>query len=256
MRYTWVKRDKYQKAGEQLDKDATVQIAEKTVDDALALLIETNEFLNISKYEPEEESLYIKDSPIVQIESNDGIIKAIAPDIRGELKSGKTIWVEVKDKSQRAFYPDTGCDIHQFIGFWSINKFLMEPVLMMFIDPSSEDISFPPKLKGSKKTDYIQRLEKFRIGNEPVFYGNWLSFLSKYEVDTHYPLCSHERSRTIPMQIVYFKISKMKRLGTLREIKTVLRDVLRYVEMPTFQLFDKNENKVISDISFYSHGGS
>ncbi|MBU4502210.1 MAG: hypothetical protein KKA79_06445 [Nanoarchaeota archaeon] len=256
MRYTWVKRDKYQKAGKQLDKDSTVQIAEKTVDVALALLEETDEFINISKYEPEEETLYIRDSPIVQIESSDGIIKAIAPDIRGEMKSGITIWIEVKDKSQRAFYPDTGCDIHQFIGFWNINKYLKEPVLMMFIDPSPEDIGFPPKLKGSKKTDYIQRLKKFRIGEVPVFYGNWLSVLSKYEVATQYPLCCHERSRTIPMQIVYFEISKMKRLGASREIQTLLKDAQIYAEMPTFQLFDKNENKVVNDSSFYFHGGS
>jgi len=247
----WISRDRYQEENKQKDKIETKKLSEEPVDKAISLLEKTGKFNILDKYEPKENKYYRNGAPIVKLPGRKLKHGALAPDIRGELKNGSKIWVEVKDKSQRIFYPDTGCDIHQFIGFWTVNKFLEEPVLMMFKDPPLDDIELPNYLKESKKRQYLKRVRNFYVNGEPGFYGNWLSTLCDFDEDNKYPHCWKQWSRNIPMKIVYFEIRKMVSLEDVENLTKILKDFKSHKSLPQFKVYDDEESKTISDISFY-----
>jgi len=250
-----VKRRKYQdKSGHrQIDKEATAELAEEIEDRALELLCETEFLHGVERYVPTDRSLYRRGSPIVPLPDRAPEEGALAPDLMGSASDGTRIWVEVKEKTQRAFYPDTGCDMHQFIGFWTINHVMAEPVLMMFIDPPIKEIQLPKTLKGSKRTDYLDRLRRFSVDGEPAFYGGWLSDLASYDPSTKYPRCYLQWSRKIPMRIVYFEIRKMRSFKDVPALSSVIGEFRAAQRAPPFRVFDMDEKALVEDPGHYKH---
>ena len=98
-------------------------------------ILKVKEVVSCEQYEPDESSR-INKAPAVKLPNGKLVI---APDLRCQLNNNKTFWIEVKDKCQRFFKPDTGADLHQILGFYQINNELNEPVLMIFQDASKDD---------------------------------------------------------------------------------------------------------------------
>lgn len=151
-----------------------------------------------TKYESE---LKLSNAPAVQLP---GGKLAIAPDVKCVTKKGKVFWIEVKDKSQRFFYPDTGADLFQVYGWYNIAKFYGEPVYVLFKDPAFESC-LPEKTDPVKKEQFRKRWDLF--GGAP--YGGWLSDL--LVPDERYPRIFPERSRELFMYILYFRVARMKK---------------------------------------------
>lgn len=145
-----------------------------------------------------EESIH--NAPAVRIAGNQLVI---APDLKCVSKGEKVFWVEVKDKSQRFYYPDTGADLHQVLGWYDIWKHLEEPVLLVFRDPPLDSCIPKATTTNSEKKQFEKRWRCF--GGKP--YGNWLSHCLL--VEERYPRIFAERSRDMDMYIFYFHISRM-----------------------------------------------
>lgn len=138
------------------------------------------------------------------VELPDGTL-AIAPDLRCTTKEGNVFWIEVKDKSQRFYHPDTGADVFQVSGWYNIFKYFGEPVFVLFKDPDFNSC-LPRNPDTQRKEQFKVRWDKFS-GNP---YGGWLSDL--LILDGKYPRVFEERSRTSKMYILYFSILKMNRI--------------------------------------------
>ena len=178
----------------QLDKVSSVSISKTLVQKIKDLILPLVE--NCEEYEPNSD-LRIAGAPAVKI----GNKLVIAPDLKCETKNGNIFWIEVKDKCQRFFLPDTGADIHQVLGWYDINKHNNEPVLVIFQDPPFQQCI----VAGQDPQWYRRRWDKFS-GNP---YGNWLSILTELDNSKQYPKLSPERSRNDSMHICYFHIDKM-----------------------------------------------
>lgn len=151
---------------------------------------------------------------------------AIAPDLRCVTKNGNVFWFEIKDKSQRFYYPDTGADVFQVYGWYNTFKYFEEPVFILFKDPDFESC-LPRKTSESKIKTFNERWSRFN--GEP--YGGWLSDL--LELNNNYPRIFEERSRDLRMYILYFMVSEMHPVkdwntlinqvdnGTVKKVKSV-----------------------------------
>lgn len=142
----------------------------------------------------------ISGAPAVRIDKNR---LAIAPDLKCISKGGRGFWVEIKDKSQRFYYPDTGADLHQVLGWYDIWGTLNEPVLLVFQDPELESCMPKGTAPNTKRTQFGKRWHQF----EGAPYGNWLS--DCLSIKENYPRVFAERSRDLEMCILYFHISSM-----------------------------------------------
>jgi hypothetical protein len=179
---------------EQLGKADSVKISKTLVRQVYDLVLPLVEVCE--EYEPDK-TLRLSGAPAVKI--NEKLV--IAPDLKCTTKNGNIFWIEVKDKCQRFFMPDTGADVHQVLGWYDINKYNKEPVLVIFRDPPLEKC-----VVGGQNTDkYTERWNKF--SGQP--YGNWLSNLLVLNNRTSYPKLYPERSRQDVMHICYFHIENM-----------------------------------------------
>jgi hypothetical protein len=244
---TLTKRPKYSTPYGQKDKLQSTEASKLKVMDACSLLEKTGAFLAVEPYEPKNQDLYIGDSPGVYVDIPEkGSQLVVAPDIKCKLKVGDIIWVEVKDKPQRVYHPDTGCDIHEWLSFWYINKYRKEPVLFMFIDPPLDEINLGG-IRANVRENFIKRYARFAPEGKPAFYGNWLSHLACYDERIKYPKCSFERSRHIPMKIVYFHVDKMISFASTNALKEVILGYQAAREIPEFRVYYQQLRKVISD---------
>lgn len=168
------------------------------------------------EYEPNEK-LRIHGAPAVMLPSQN---LAIAPDLKCLTHDNRTFWIEVKDKAQRFFFPDTGADLHQVLGWYDINRFLNEPVLVIFKDPDYESCLPKGEVKDSYIKNFKNRWNKF----EGSYYGNWLNELMKLDYKLKYPcIFTDERSREMEMNILYFHVNKMKKIDG--NISNLLKDL-------------------------------
>ncbi|MBI9055454.1 MAG: hypothetical protein JEY96_16650 [Bacteroidales bacterium] len=127
---------------------------------------------------------------------------SIAPDLRCITNAGNVFWFEIKDKSQRFYYPDTGADIFQVYGWYNIFKYYKEPVFVLFKDPAFESC-LPRNTNQGKLNEFKVRYDLFNGGP----YGNWLGKL--LQLENNYPRVFEERSRSLKMYILYFLVNKM-----------------------------------------------
>ena len=127
---------------------------------------------------------------------------AIAPDLRCVTKQGNVFWFEIKDKSQRFYYPDTGADIFQVYGWYNTFKYYEEPVFVLFKDPSFSSC-LPRNPNKNKEREFKNRWDRF-LGKP---YGAWLGDL--LQLKSNYPRVFEERSRDLRMLIMYFLVSEM-----------------------------------------------
>ncbi|PKD45289.1 hypothetical protein [Rhodohalobacter barkolensis] len=176
-------------------------------------------------------------APAVEI-PNDKL--AIAPDIRCTTHEGNVFWFEVKDKSQRFYYPDTGADLFQVYGWYNINKHYSEPVFVLFKDPPFD--SCIPKTPSEKNLEKFKpRWSKFN--GKP--YGAWLSQL--LELNNNYPRIFNERSRNQQMPILYFLISQMQPVTSWQ----ALIDEVDGKNIPdvkeTFEAYHNRTNKLLDE---------
>lgn len=244
---TYTRRRKYSTSQRQKDKPETIEAASQKVIEAKEFIQETKMFPTVSVYKPKKADSYIRDAPAVKISTPKGEKLVIAPDILCKLSNGDTIWVEVKDKPQRFYYPDTGCDEHQFMGYWAINRYRKEPVLFLFIDPPLSEMDLSG-LNPRVKENFIRRCKRFVGKNgEPVFYGHWVSYLTKFDKQTGYPKCFPERSRDIPMNIIYFEVRKMVPFHSVKSMKDFLGTYKQAIVAPDFEVFDVSTGKVVKN---------
>jgi len=239
------KRPKYTSNEGQRDKLPTIERAKEKMEEACELLKATRLFLKVAPYQPKDPNLYIKKAPVVSVDTPKGRELVIAPDIYCEFPNSAKMWVEVKDKPQRAYYPDTGCDVHQYVGFWCVNYYRREPVLLMFIDPELGEMKL--EIPNNVKQRFIERLVRFTSNGKPVFYGNWLSHLASYDERTRYPMCSLERSRRIPMKIVYLHVDKMVPFLSANALGKTLVNYQDARLAPEFEVYDKSLRRVVHD---------
>jgi|LWDU01.1.fsa_nt_gi hypothetical protein len=186
------------KNGIQESKQDSVDGSKKLVKQIMAKVMP---FLkSCEEYEPDE-SLRINKAPAVKV--NNGL--AIAPDLRCITNSGKIFWIEVKDKCQRAYFRDTGADLHQVLGWYDINKECHEPVLMVFCDASFEEC-LPKEKQNDANFIAMYRPHWDKFSGRP--YGNWLS-VCLTEDETSYPKIFDEHTRDSQAYICYFDINKL-----------------------------------------------
>lgn len=160
-------------------------------------------------YTPPKEDC-IGEAPAVRLP--DGRL-AIAPDLRCVSLAGKTFWIEVKDKAQRFYFPDTGADLHQVLGWYDIEKDCSEPVLVAFRDPALESCLPRGYVTADRLASFKSRWSRF----SGKFYGDWLS--SCLQSIPGYPRIMHEKSREMEMNILYFPVNSMRLLdGNWKEI--------------------------------------
>ncbi len=179
----------------------------------------------------------INGAPAVDLGDNK---KAIAPDVYCELNDNRKFWIEVKDKPQRFFHPDTGADIFQVLGWYYISKIRKEPILVIFKDPDLN--SCLPNFKVDKNL-----IEKFTLRWENFgghMYGNYLSEL--LQISDGYPKISEERSRDLSISIFYFSIKKMIDLsinveGLIEDLKINYDKYIVVDEIVAFSIKD-NDN--------------
>jgi len=162
------------------------------------------------EYEPDDPKLRINNAPAVELPSHELVI---APDIKCKTKAGEIFWIEAKDKCQRFYPPDTGADLHQVLGWYKINKYLSEPVFLVFQDASLEDCS-EEKAKPYEKNQFKKRWDLFK-GN---MYGAWLSELLIVSDSPKYPKIFFESTRSTPIYILYFYVKQMSTINNWEEI--------------------------------------
>lgn len=207
--------DKYNKGYlGQADKDSSLLLSKK-------LVVEVKELfepylLSCELYEPER-NLRIGNAPAVEINGK----LVVAPDIKCITKTGQVFWIEVKDKPQRFYYSDTGADLHQVLGWYDINKFLKQPVLVIFKDPDL-NACVPQNASCEKIEQFEKRWGLFK----GAIYGGWLMDLLYYDNKAKYPCIFAERSRNIIMNILYFDISRMIKINNIQEIVLNINNII------------------------------
>lgn len=224
------KNNRYNNGGVlQSDKVSSVKKSKELVNEVYNLV--KTHLKECEIYEPNNE-LRIHDAPAVKLPSGK---LAIAPDIRCKTSNNKIFWIEVKDKAQRVYFPDTGADLHQVLGWYDINKELEQPVLIIFKDPDCNSCLPRNPVKKDVEERFKERWNKF----QGEMYGEWLSILLCLDEDKKYPCVFEERSRNIKMNILYFQVSKM------RKIKDELEDIIKNVDMniKDIQVYKRNEDK-------------
>ncbi len=168
--------------------------------------------------------------------------KAIAPDILCLTKNGKRFWIEVKDKSQRFFHPDTGADLFQVYGWYNINKFLGEPVFVLFKDPPFDDCLPRTKVSDDRISSFKSRWINF--GGSP--YGSWLS--NCMALTENYPRIFKERTRNEMMYIIYFSVFSLAKVTSWEAIiKQVDEGVIQNVQ-DSFNAFFAETNQQIDEV--------
>lgn len=200
-------RNEYGGDGWQAGKRFSVSKSKTLVSEVQALV---SPFLKeCLPYTPPKEDC-IGDAPAVRLSTGK---LAIAPDLRCVTLAGKVFWIEVKDKAQRFYFPDTGADLHQVLGWYDIEKDSGEPVLVIFRDPALESCLPRENVAADRLAAFKSRWERF----SGKFYGNWLS--TCLERHPKYPRIMTERSREMEMNILYFPVSSMRLLeGNWKEI--------------------------------------
>ena len=200
-------------------------------------------------YEPNE-NLRIKNAPAVRV--NERLV--IAPDIKCITNSGKVFWIEVKDKAQRFYYSDTGADLHQVLGQYDINKYLNEPVLVVFKDPDLN--SCIPKKASKPSIDKFRKRWELFGGN---LYGGWLCDLLFCNNKLKYPCVFEEKSRELKMNILYFDINKMSKIDEPHKfIKNINNNIIQELEVFQMEYCNGKKNKKRlkeSELRGLSYGG-
>jgi len=244
---TLSKRADYSTAITQKNKITTIEKAKQKVNIACDLLQKTGMFRDVSFYRPDSKKLYIGNAPAIYVDTPKGRKLVIAPDLRCSLLDETYMWVEVKDKPQRFFYPDTGCDAHQYVGFWSVNKYKREPVLMLFTDPPLEEMIGLKGLSQDVRESFIRRWKRFAPDDMPVFYGNWIKILAEFDGKSKYPKCFHERSRDKPMKIIYMDIEKMMPFSKIESLRAFIENRTKARDIGEFAVFDVSSKSIIRD---------
>lgn len=189
----------------QENKNASISSSKILVETIQKIILKTKRVISCEQYEPNQ-SLRINKAPAVRLPNGKLVI---APDLKCKLDNNKIFWIEVKDKCQRFFKPDTGADLHQLLGFYQINNELNEPVLMIFKDASRDDCNVVTNKNKNIENNFIKRWELFN--GEP--YGEWLNNCLILDKRNKYPLVAFERSRKIPIFIFYFYINNLKKIN-------------------------------------------
>lgn len=206
------RNDAYKHSSEQEKKDESLTGSKNLVKIIQRRLQQLDNIACCVEYEPDM-SLRIAGAPAVRLPNGKLVI---APDLRCLLKDGRTFWVEVKDKCQRFYKPDTGADLHQILGFYQINKILHQPVLMVFQDAKEEEC-LVKNANETQKKKFKQRWLKFE--GEP--YGGWIKECLTLDKNNNYPLVAFEKSRTVPIFIFYFSVYKLKKLDFTNILSTI-----------------------------------
>lgn len=205
--------DKYHKLGiGQADKNSSILNSKNLVKEVIDIF--KPHLKSCEMYEPDD-SLRINGAPAVKV--NDNLV--IAPDIKCITKDCRVFWIEVKDKAQRVYFPDTGADLHQVLGWYDINYYLNEPVLVIFKDPDYQKCLPKTGVDNNVEMRFQQRWNKF----SGDFYGNWLAKLIKINISQKYPCIFKEKSRFLDMEILYFHIDNM--LKITRNEERIIKDM-------------------------------
>lgn len=191
----------YQHADQQENKSDSIKASKKLVKAIQNKVKSIDGIQTCEQYEPSQD-LRIHNAPAVRL-PNEKLV--IAPDLKCTTNDGKIFWIEVKDKCQRFFRPDTGADLHQILGFYQINNILNEPVLMIFRDDTLQQC-YGKNADDSSKTQFKKRWDLFQ--GEP--YGNWIDQCILPSNPPRYPLLSFEKSRGMHMYIFYFHVNNLK----------------------------------------------
>jgi hypothetical protein len=108
----------YRHTNQQEEKGKSIISSKTLVSIIKEKILQIQNVASCEQYEPDE-SLRVNGAPAVRLPSGK---LAIAPDLKCTLQNGKIFWVEVKDKCQRFYKPDTGADLHQILGFYCKEK--------------------------------------------------------------------------------------------------------------------------------------
>jgi hypothetical protein len=175
---------------------------------------------------------------------------AIAPDLRCVTNNGNVFWIEVKDKSQRFYHPDTGADIFQVYGWYNIFKYFSEPVFVLFKDPAFESC-LPKSPSKDRLTEFKARWDLFNGET----YGGWLSDL--LVSDGKYPRVFQEHSRELIMYILYFRVALMTKVSDFntlisavdnKSITNVEDEIKAYYHADNSLLTEENIRKLIASL--------
>lgn len=254
MKKTLSGRNGYSKEnGTQEDKGKTLRLANPKESEVMGILAETGLFSVIESYEAKE--FLSGNTPAIKVKTGENEELVCAPDIRCFINEKDFFWVDVKDKPQRFFGPDTGCDIHQYISYYKINKYNKEPVLLFFKDPplnallsNIDNFNIGDKRKEQIKKDFSYRWNLFASDGKPYWYGNWLDFLSLYSDELGYPLCLTHRSRDMEMDICYMNVFLMQSYADRDSFTKLLKDYEKHRNVPDFKIKHQNFG-IIEDIS-------
>lgn len=228
-------RKTYTKSGGvQTGKDDSIHEAKGLVSEVHALLAPLLKSCEI--YEPDEKSR-IKGAPAVALPN---LKLAIAPDLKCETRGGNTFWVEVKDKPQRVYFPDTGADVHQVLGWYDIQRATAHPTLLVFRDPPIETMR-----QGTAPADVWSRFQERIKRYSGKLYGGWLSEALVYR--SNHPMICAERSRDMPMHIFYFHVDNLRPIGDLARYPADV-DENKVPHLPSeLKAFYRDEKKIISE---------
>lgn len=230
------RRKDYSKSStKQGDKESSLKKSKDFVREVISIF---SPFLKVcNEYEGDSK---INGAPAVDLGEDK---KAIAPDVYCELKDGRKFWIEVKDKPQRFFHPDTGADIFQVLGWYYISKLRKEPVLVIFRDPDLNSCLPGFKVDKSLIDKFTLRWELF----SGKYYGNYLSELLHFS--KNYPKISEERSRNLTLSIFYFSINKMIDLSTntSKLIDDLTSNYDDYVVKDELEAFSEIDNKKVGE---------
>jgi hypothetical protein len=207
------RNDTYQHRNSQENKNDSIASSKILVKTIREKILQLKDVATCEEYEPNDDNLRIKGAPAVRLPNGKLVI---APDLKCTSKSGKVFWVEVKDKCQRFYKPDTGADLHQILGFYQINNELDEPVLMIFQD-AALNACFAKTADDTAKQRFTTRWNLF--GGQP--YGNWFCNCIQQNSKFHYPLLALEKSRDNEMYIFYFSVYNLQPINFEQIFSTI-----------------------------------
>jgi len=236
MKKTLSGREGYSKLnGTQENKDKTLELSMNAQSDVLGILSDTNLFSKVEIFEAEEK--LSGNTPAVRVNIAEKEELVCAPDIKCYVNDDEFFWVDVKDKPQRYFYPDTGCDIHQYMSYYKINRFRNEPVLLFFRDGSWKSLeSGWKKLPSYKQEDFKMRWNMFAPNEKSFWYGHWFDVLCNYDEGLKYPICRSEHTRDMPMDICYMHVGEMVAYADKESFMDLLRDFQNHTKAPDFKI--------------------
>lgn len=224
--------------GVQANKEDSIKISKKLVSE-IKKLIEPY-VQSCEEYEPDKD-LRINGAPAVKVQNGKLVI---APDIKCISKKGEVFWIEVKDKCQRFYQPDTGADLHQVLGWYEINKELQEPVLLVFKDASESECT-AKKLENMQQAMYDNKLEIFKQRwnrFSGALYGNWLSKCITFSNEPKYPFVTLERTRNMPINIFYFHVDNMLKIED--NIKSIFDSLTTAKNISEIKAYYKQDGEV------------